>query len=105
MTGIFLSLSRVLPDRYPLRGELQRYLDDEHGLGRLLDIGVIQPRLRPLYAWSAAELSIPQLTTLLRACVPAYAWDIADSAPWNPPPRLLDRAARRILPPRRIGTE
>jgi hypothetical protein len=103
MAGIFLSLSRVLPDRYPLRGDLRRYIDEEHGFARLLDIGVIRPRLDALYSWSAVELSIPELTALLRDCVPAYAWDITDAEPWNPAPRLGARAARRVLPPRRFG--
>lgn len=58
MTGIFLSLSRVLPHRYPLQQDLQQYLD-EHSFARLLDIGVIRPRLDALYAWSAVELAIP----------------------------------------------
>src|SRR5262245_44572958 len=44
-TGIFLSLSRVLPDRYPLPGDLRRYVDDEAGFGRLLDLGMIRPRI------------------------------------------------------------
>ena len=59
VTGIFVALSRVMPDRYPLTRELAWYVDNEHGFGRLLDRGLIQPRLGPLYAWSAAELSIP----------------------------------------------
>ena len=33
MTGIFLSLGRVLPDDYPLRGELRSYVEAEHGSG------------------------------------------------------------------------
>jgi hypothetical protein len=99
MTGIFLSLSRVLPDRYPLRGDLQWYVDIEHGFGRLLDLGVIRPRYDALYAWSAAELSIPELGSLVRDGVPAYVWDISDTEPWNPPPRLVVRATRRMLPP------
>src|SRR6185436_12180691 len=45
MTGIFLSLSRVLPDRYPLDDDLSRYVDDEHRLGHLLDVGMVVPRL------------------------------------------------------------
>ncbi len=98
MTGIFLSLSRVLPHGYPLPGDLASYVDGEQGVGRLLDRGVIRPRLPDLYAWSAAELCIPELDTLLRDGVPAYAWDIADAAPWNPAPGLFVRAARRILP-------
>jgi hypothetical protein len=100
MTGIFLSLSRVLPDRYPLRGDLQAYVDGEQRIGRLLDLGVIRPRLRALYAWSAAELCIPALDGLLRDGVPAYAWDAADSAAWDPPPPLFVRIARRGLPAR-----
>jgi hypothetical protein len=104
ITGIFLSLSRVLPDRYPLRGDLQRYADLEHGFGHFLDLGVIQPRVDALYSWSAIELSIPELGALLRHGVPAYAWDSTDTEPWNPAPRLTARVARRVLPPRSFAT-
>jgi hypothetical protein len=103
LTGIFLSLSRVVPDRYPLPGDLQWYVDDEQGVGRLLDLGMVQPRLDALYAWSADELSIPELGTLIRNRIPAYAWDSTDAQPWNPTPKLLVRAARRALPPRDAG--
>jgi hypothetical protein len=103
MTGIFLSLSRVLPDRYPLSGDLQQYLDAELGFARLLDVGVIRPRFDALYDWSAVELAIPELRALLRDGVPTYAWDISDAQPWNPAPSLAVRAVRRILRPRRIG--
>src|SRR5246500_4905047 len=65
MTGIFLSLSRVLPDRYPLGDNVSRYVAAEHGFGHLLDIGMIQPRLETLYDWSASELGIPGLRRLL----------------------------------------
>jgi hypothetical protein len=99
VTGIFLSLSRVLPDRYPLGEDLQSYINDERSVGRLLDLGMIRPRLGALYAWSAAELSIPGLNALVRNCVPAYAWDVADTEPWNPAPGFVGRAARRLLPP------
>lgn len=34
MTGIFLSVSRVLPDLYPLDGELDEYIANEHTVGR-----------------------------------------------------------------------
>ncbi len=34
MAGIFLQLSRVLPDRYPLRGTARSYLGRELGSGR-----------------------------------------------------------------------
>ena len=92
MTGIFLSVSRVLPDLYPLEGELDDYIADEHTVGRLLDLGVIVPRLTELYRWSADELRIPDVTDLVRDATPAYAWDPADREPWTPPPTRLVRA-------------
>src|SRR4029453_3321432 len=65
MTGIFLSLSRVLPDRYPLGDDVDTYVEAEHSLGHLLDVGIIVPRLGRLYDWSADELGLPGLTALL----------------------------------------
>jgi hypothetical protein len=99
MTGVFLSLSRVLPDRYPLEGALSDYIADEHAVGRLLDLGVILPRLTELYRWSADELQIPEVTDLVGGATPAYAWDPHDRDPWAPSPRGLVRAVRRALPP------
>ena len=100
MTGAFLSVARVLPDVYPLTGELDAYVAAEHTVGRLLDLGVIQPRLGPLYRWSARELQLPELAELVRGGTPAYAWDPEDREPWAPPPTLLVRTLRRTLPPR-----
>ena len=98
MTGIYLSLSRVLPDRYPLGDDVANYIAAEHGLGHLLDIGVIQPRLDSLYRWSADELQLPALCELLDGAVPRYAWDAVDDVMWQIPPSRLARAARRIVP-------
>lgn len=98
MTGIFLSLSRVLPGRYPLGEDVQPYVDAEHGFGHLLDVGVILPRLERVYEWSADELGLPGLRTLLRRSVPAYAWEPGDAGPWDPPPSPLARCARRMVP-------
>jgi hypothetical protein len=100
MTGIFLSLARVLPDRYPLDDDLSRYVDAEHSLGHLLDVGVIVPRLARLYDWSAGELGLPELRARLvdPGPTPAYAWDPQESAVWHPPPSRLARAARRAVP-------
>jgi hypothetical protein len=98
MTGIFLSLSRVLPDRYPLGDDLAPYLRIEHGLGHLLDVGVIQPRLHALYNWSACELAIPGLRWLLNGQTPCYAWPADDRLPWHPPPSRSARLARRLVP-------
>jgi len=98
MTSIFLSLSRVLPDRYPLGDDIAPYAQLEHGLGHLLDIGVISPRVAGLYAWSATELDTPGLRQLLSGQTPCYAWPAGDRQPWNPAPSRLARLSRRLLP-------
>jgi hypothetical protein len=98
-TGMFLSVSRVLPDQYPLDGNLEDYIADEHPFGRLLDLGVIAPRLTELYRWSADELEIPDVTDLVCESTPAYAWDPQDREPWAPSPTWLARTVRRALPP------
>ena len=92
MAGAFLSLRRVLPDRYPLDGEVEAYLVQENGLGRMLDYGVIAPRLQALYDWSAGELAVPGLRELIRDGSPMYAWSYADRHLW--------RQARESLPVR-----
>ena len=98
MTGIFLSLSRILPDRYPLGDDLTPYLHTEHRIGHLLDVGVIAPRLQRLYGWSARDLDIPGLRGLLAAETPCYAWPPDDAQPWQPAPSRPARLARRLLP-------
>jgi hypothetical protein len=101
MTGIFLSLSRVLPDRYPLGDDVESYIAVEHGFGHALDVGIIQPRLDRLYTWSSGELGRPALRELLAGGIPAYAWNLADAEVWTFTPSWLARAAHRILPPGR----
>lgn len=101
MAGIFLSLSRVLPNRYPLHGRLHTYIEAEHGFGRFLDTGFIQPRIDALFSWSARELAEPRLESLARDGVPAYAWDPNDREPWNPPEGVPARLARRLVRPAR----
>jgi len=98
MTAIFLSLSRVLPDRYPLTGDLMRYVEAEHSLGHLLDVGIILPRGERLYDWSADALGLPELSRLVTDGKPCYAWGPDDPDPWDPPPSRLARAARRLVP-------
>lgn len=97
MTGIFLSLSRILPDDYPLGEDAERYVGAEHSLGHLLDVGIIMSRLECLYDWSADVLGLGELRTLVDRGrgVPTYAWDPADAAVWHPEPSLLARLARR----------
>jgi hypothetical protein len=98
MTGIFLSLSRVLPDRYPLGDDLAPYLRAEHRIGHLLDVGIIQPRLETLYDWSARELALPGLRQLLAGQIPCYAWPPHDQQPWHSLPSAPARLARTLVP-------
>jgi hypothetical protein len=100
MTGIFLSLSRILPDRYPLGDDVETYVAAEHGFGHMLDVGVIQPRFGHLYSWSSEVLALPALRDLLDGDTPTYAWDTADADVWQFDPSWLARAARRLLPVR-----
>jgi hypothetical protein len=85
MAGAFLSLERVLPDRYPLALDVEAYLADEQRLGRMLDYAVIAPRLQRLYEWSAAELREPRLLELVREGSPIYCWPFERRHAWNPP--------------------
>lgn len=100
MTGIFLSLSRVLPDRYPLDDDVRRHTAAEHGLGHLLDVGMIVPRLAQLYDWSAHVLELPGLRRLLApdTGIPSYAWDPADAEVWHPAPSRLAHLAQLAIP-------
>jgi hypothetical protein len=101
MTGIFLHLSRVLPNEYPLRGNVESYLRAELRFGRLMDYGVIVPRLQQLYAWSAHELAAPGLLDYARDGALTYAWSFEDRGVWQPPKSLILQMARRALPPAR----
>ena len=92
MAGVFLSLGRVLPDRYPLDLDVERYIADEQRLGRVLDYAVIAPRLQGLYEWSAAELDEPRLLGLVRDGSPIYAWPYEQRHVWRAP--AMPRTAR-----------
>ena len=99
MAGAFLSLRRVLPDRYPLALDVERYIADEQRLGRMLDYAVIVPRLQRLYEWSAGELDEPRLLELIRDGNPIYAWPFEQRHVWRAPEmpfaaRVLERATR-----------
>ena len=89
MAGAFLSLGRVLPAHYPAELDLETTLKIEHRLGRMLDYGVIAPKLQALYDWSARELDIPALRGLIRDGNPIYAWSYADRNVWTQVPESL----------------
>jgi hypothetical protein len=99
MAGVFLSLRRVLPNRYPLALDVERYIADEQRLGRMLDYAVIVPRLQSLYEWSADELGEPRVLELVRAGNPVYAWPFEQRHVWRTPnmplaARVLERVTR-----------
>jgi hypothetical protein len=94
MAGVFLSLRRVLPNRYPLDRDVERYIAEEQRLGRMLDYAVIVPRLQRLYEWSAEELAEPRLPELIRDGSPIYAWPFEKRHVWRP--RHMPFAARAL---------
>jgi hypothetical protein len=96
MAGAFLSLGRVLPAHYPARLDLETTLKIEHGLARVLDYGVIAPRLGALYDWSARELDIPDMRNLIRDGSPTYAWSYADRNVWRQAPESLPVRLLRV---------
>ena len=101
MAGVFLSLRRVLPNRYPLADDVERYIADEQRLGRILDYAVIVPRLQALYEWSAEELGEPRLLELVRDGNPIYAWPFEQRHVWRAPQmKLPGRALERVTRPR-----
>ena len=80
----FLSLHRILPDRYPLDGfTVDEILEAENYLGRLIDYAVILPRAESLYTHAAAELNEPQVLELLRDGSPVYAWPYEERHVWT----------------------
>src|SRR6516164_7406384 len=83
MAGVFLSLRRVVPNRYPLVYEVERYIAAEHRLARILDYAVIVPRLQRLYEWSAQDLDEPRLLELVHDGSPIYAWAFAQRCVWR----------------------
>jgi hypothetical protein len=98
VTGIFLSLSRIVPDRYPLERDVHEYIAEENTFGRMLDYGIIQPRLQRLYEWSAEELHEPRVLDLVRDGCPGYAWPFEHRDVWEQSrPTRTVRALRRIL--------
>jgi hypothetical protein len=89
----------VLPNRYPLALDVERYIADEQRLGRMLDYAVIVPRLQRLYEWSADELGEPRLLELVRDGYPVYAWPFEERQVWSTPAmpfagRVLERVTR-----------
>jgi hypothetical protein len=102
MTGVFLSLRRVLPDEYPLVRDVESYVADEQRVGRLFDYAVIAPRLQRRYEWSAGDLGEPRLLALVRDGAPIYAWPFERRNVWRKPATpLAARVVERVTRERR----
>jgi hypothetical protein len=104
MAGAFLSLSRILPARYPANDGVRAYVEAENNFGRMLDYGVILPRIAMLYAWSAGELALPALAELVAEGSPCYAAPFGTDAVWRlAAPSLPIRLLRAATTPRSLG--
>ena len=72
-----------MPNRYPLTGiSIGEILNAENYAGRLIDYGVILPRMQALYDFTAADLDEPRLLSLVQDGFPCYAWDYEDRHAW-----------------------
>ncbi len=92
---LFLSLRNILPVRYPLTGiSISDMLERENYAGRLIDYGVILPRMQALYDFAAADLQEPRLLSLIQDGFPVYAWDYEDRHAWM---TVRGRTARSVL--------
>ncbi|MFF3564489.1 hypothetical protein ACFYXS_31035 [Streptomyces sp. NPDC002574] len=95
---MFLDLGRSFPPDYPVTTPVDETVLDEHALARMLDYGLIVPRLPALYAFSAESLDQPRLTDLLDDGVPAYVWPRTERRTWyigntGPHLRVIARAS------------
>lgn len=92
---LFLSLHRILPNRYPLTGvSIDEILEAENYVGRLIDYGVILPRIQALYAFAAADLNEARLLDLIQDGFPVYAWTYDERHAWT---TARARTARSVL--------
>jgi hypothetical protein len=103
MAGVFLSLRRVLPNRYPLTLDVDRYIAEEQRLGRLLDYSLIVPRLQRRYEWFAVELGEPYVLDLVRDGNPTYAWPFEERHVWRSP--RIPAVGRAREPPPGLGRD
>jgi hypothetical protein len=81
---LFLSLQNVLPNTYPLaRASIETVLAAENYLGRIMDYGVIVPRIAQLYRYAADDLDEPRIVGLCTDEYPVYAWPYEQRWVWR----------------------
>jgi hypothetical protein len=95
----YLSLRNVLPDVYPISNlTITDVLDGENFLGRLIDYGIMLPRVQRLYEFAADDLGQPHLRDFIRDGSPVYAWPYEARAAWRQRKhRNLGAFVRRIV--------
>jgi hypothetical protein len=92
---VFLSLRNILPDRYPLTGvRIDQILALENYAGRIIDYGVILPKMQALYEFAAGDLDEPRLLDFVRDGFPVYAWPYEDRGAWT---TTRARSVRSVL--------
>jgi hypothetical protein len=93
-----LAMRRVLPESYPIREpDVERLINSENWLGRILDYGVIGARVEALYARSASVLDEPRLMSLVHDGAPSYAWPADQREVWEPRSRRRLRTLVQFL--------
>ena len=95
VADLFLNLHNILPGRYPLTGvSIDQILALENYTGRLIDYGVILPKMQALYEFAASDLDEPRLLDLVRDGFPVYAWPYEDRNAWT---TTRARSVRSVL--------
>jgi hypothetical protein len=88
---LFLDLRDQFPAEYPLdEWDLDELIAAEGPMARMLDYGLIAPRLTELYEFAADCLDEPRVGELVRDGAPAYSQPTAERAQW------LGGATRRM---------
>jgi hypothetical protein len=81
--GLFLSIKRGFPERYPLTGvSVDDLIAGERRFFWSVDHGVIGARIDALYAFAARSLGEPRVKGLVRDGMPAYVWPSDAREPW-----------------------
>jgi hypothetical protein len=81
--GLFLSITRVFPERYPLTGvSVDDLIASQRRFSRSVDHAVIGVRVDALYAFAARSLGEPRVKDLVRDGTPAYVWPSDAREPW-----------------------
>ena len=72
------------PTSYPLaQASIETVLADENYFARIMDYGIIAPRIAQLYRSAADDLDEPRIVELCTDEYPVYAWPYEDRYVWR----------------------